>query len=117
MEGGLSFDTILITICIILVTILVLDGQKTKKKIAELKPAPSPLDTSMSRVASEPTKINELSMERIVSESAELGTNVVRVCITGGPCAGKTTSLSRIAERVQEFGWRVFTVPEAATLL
>ena len=42
---------------------------------------------------------------------------VTRVCITGGPCAGKTTSLARIAERVQESGFRVFIVPEAATLL
>lgn len=42
---------------------------------------------------------------------------VTRICITGGPCAGKTTSLTRIQERCVEHGVRVFIVPEAATLL
>lgn len=40
-----------------------------------------------------------------------------RIVLTGGPCAGKTTALARITERVESLGWRVFRVPEAATLL
>jgi predicted ATPase len=43
--------------------------------------------------------------------------NIYRICVTGGPCAGKTTALTRIAERVSEMGFRVFLVPEAATML
>lgn len=42
---------------------------------------------------------------------------VNRICITGGPCAGKTTSLARLSSRLPEMGYKVFTVPEAATLL
>lgn len=40
-----------------------------------------------------------------------------RIVLTGGPCAGKTTAMARITERLESLGWRVFRVPEAATLL
>lgn len=42
---------------------------------------------------------------------------VHRICLTGGPCAGKTTALSVISDRFNSLGYRVFMVPEAATLL
>lgn len=40
-----------------------------------------------------------------------------RIVLTGGPCGGKTTSLARIHERLESFGFRVLLVPEAATML
>lgn len=40
-----------------------------------------------------------------------------KVVLTGGPCAGKTTALARVTERFEGMGWKVFRVPEAATLL
>lgn len=39
-----------------------------------------------------------------------------RIVLTGGPCGGKTTALSRITERLASLGYRVFVVPEMATL-
>jgi hypothetical protein len=42
---------------------------------------------------------------------------VHRIVLTGGPCAGKTTALSHISERLQSLGVKVFIVPEAATIL
>eukprot|EP00741_Cyanophora_paradoxa_P004301 tig00000792_g4175.t1 len=42
---------------------------------------------------------------------------VFRIVLTGGPCAGKTTALASVSERLEELGFRVFLVPEAATLL
>lgn len=42
---------------------------------------------------------------------------VYRVVLTGGPCGGKTTAMGSLTERFQALGWRVFRVPEAATLL
>lgn len=35
----------------------------------------------------------------------------------GGPCSGKTTALTHLADRLSASGFRVFRVPEAATLL
>ncbi|MBI3270960.1 MAG: AAA family ATPase [Planctomycetes bacterium] len=40
-----------------------------------------------------------------------------RICLTGGPCGGKTTSLSQVTERLQALGYRVFVVPEIPTIL
>lgn len=42
---------------------------------------------------------------------------VYRVVLTGGPCAGKTSAMGTLTERFQALGWRVFRVPEAATML
>lgn len=41
--------------------------------------------------------------------------NVPTICLTGGPCAGKTTILSRLQERLDDLGFAVVVVPEVAT--
>ena len=35
----------------------------------------------------------------------------------GGPCGGKTTAQNRLATFFESLGWRVFRVPETATIL
>ncbi|KAI3382968.1 hypothetical protein SNEBB_003130 [Seison nebaliae] len=40
-----------------------------------------------------------------------------KVVLCGGPCAGKTTAQSRLKSFFEEIGWKVFTVPETATIL
>lgn len=40
-----------------------------------------------------------------------------RVVFTGGPCAGKTTSINRMKNFFENIGWKVLTVPETATIL
>jgi predicted ATPase len=42
---------------------------------------------------------------------------VYKVVLTGGPCAGKTTTLSRLGTFFESLGWKVYMVPETATLL
>eukprot|EP01012_Entosiphon_sulcatum_P045747 TRINITY_DN6114_c0_g1_i1.p1 TRINITY_DN6114_c0_g1~~TRINITY_DN6114_c0_g1_i1.p1 ORF type:complete len:542 (-),score=72.65 TRINITY_DN6114_c0_g1_i1:72-1697(-) len=42
--------------------------------------------------------------------------NVWKVALTGGPCAGKSTALSTITKRITTHGFRVYLVPEVATL-
>lgn len=44
-------------------------------------------------------------------------TRIHRVVLTGGPCAGKSTCLNRIKTFFQNIGWKVFCVPETATIL
>jgi len=43
--------------------------------------------------------------------------NITRVVLTGGPCAGKTTILAHVKNHFSKLGYHVFIVPEAATLL
>lgn len=40
----------------------------------------------------------------------------MKICLTGGPCSGKTTALTAVSARLRALGWKVFTVPEVATL-
>ena len=42
---------------------------------------------------------------------------VYRIVLTGGPCGGKSTALSQITDRLRGFGFDVYCVPEAATLV
>lgn len=42
---------------------------------------------------------------------------IYKIVLTGGPCAGKTTALARIREHFSSHGFRIYTVPETATLL
>ena len=43
--------------------------------------------------------------------------NLYRVVLTGGPCAGKTTALPILTKHLEDLGYRVYRVPEAATLI
>lgn len=42
---------------------------------------------------------------------------IKRIVLTGGPCAGKTTALVRIIEHFSSLGYKVFTVPEVPTMV
>eukprot|EP01062_Namystynia_karyoxenos_P058896 TRINITY_DN50352_c0_g1_i1.p1 TRINITY_DN50352_c0_g1~~TRINITY_DN50352_c0_g1_i1.p1 ORF type:complete len:451 (+),score=165.92 TRINITY_DN50352_c0_g1_i1:104-1354(+) len=42
---------------------------------------------------------------------------VYRVCLTGGPCGGKSAALANLRRELEEKGYNVFTVPEAATMI
>lgn len=50
-------------------------------------------------------------------EAREEGHKVWRLVLTGGPCGGKTTAQITLATIFESMGWRVFRVPETATLL
>lgn len=42
---------------------------------------------------------------------------ITRICLTGGPCAGKTTALTELQLMLTQMGFRVLLVPEAATVM
>ncbi|KAI8892428.1 AAA domain-containing protein [Globomyces pollinis-pini] len=39
------------------------------------------------------------------------------VCLTGGPCGGKTSAISIITDLFESLGWTVYRVPETAAIL
>lgn len=41
---------------------------------------------------------------------------IKKIVLTGGPCAGKTTALVKIVEYFSGYGYKVFTIPEVPTL-
>lgn len=42
---------------------------------------------------------------------------IYKVVLTGGPCGGKSTALPELAQQFTKNGFKVFTIPEIATLL
>lgn len=42
---------------------------------------------------------------------------IPKIVLTGGPCAGKTTALNYLSEKLSDYGFSVFHVPEVATMV
>ncbi len=45
-----------------------------------------------------------------------MNSNITRIVLTGGPCAGKTTALVKVIEHFSSLGFKVFTIPEVPTM-
>jgi len=71
------------------------------------------LETKICRLETENQRLQARLQQLDVQEAAP----IYRIVVTGGPCAGKTTATTTLRERLENAGWRVFTVPEAATML
>lgn len=50
-------------------------------------------------------------------EGSAEGKKVYKLVLTGGPCGGKTTGQARLCTFFENLGWKVFRVPETATVL
>jgi len=61
-----------------------------------------------------PSKIIEDHPSTLYSTNPKI---IHRLVLTGGPCGGKTTGQSRLSTFFENLGWKVFRVPETATLL
>lgn len=59
-------------------------------------------------------KDDTLDHSKVLSDSKH---PITRICLTGGPCAGKTTALATLSTVLTQLGFKVLQVPEAATLL
>jgi len=42
---------------------------------------------------------------------------IFKIVLTGGPCGGKSSALTRVVPHLEGLGFRVYLIPEAATLL
>lgn len=65
-------------------------------------------------------KISELyhvSMSELFDAAETKDKRIVRMVLTGGPCAGKSTAISWLMADMQKRGWKVLFAPEVATEL
>ena len=77
-------------------------------------------DSRLHRVDASLTKIGLAKSPRAVgrrNRDKPGETHVVRIALTGGPCAGKSSALKRLTEVATEAGFDVYTAPESATIL
>lgn len=42
---------------------------------------------------------------------------IFKIVLTGGPCAGKTTAITTLADKLRENGFVVYIIPEAASMI
>lgn len=106
------FNTLLNVLSLAIIVYILIDKSKFTRSTPPNLENPKKFKR-IDRFASEETVKTDIK----INMSTPRMRNITKICITGGPCAGKTTSLARIAERIPELGYKVFTVPEAATLL
>eukprot|EP00039_Didymoeca_costata_P029091 m.23251 g.23251 ORF g.23251 m.23251 type:complete len:427 (-) comp7478_c0_seq1:93-1373(-) len=73
--------------------------------------------TSESIVNMSPEAKRVKRLRRRMSEGEEFPPQIFRIVVTGGPCAGKTSGMNRLQTYLEARGFRVFVVPEAATMM
>lgn len=59
----------------------------------------------------------EVSADTLLKKDENGEKRITKIVITGGPCAGKTTALSRIQTAFTDLGYTVIIIPETATEL
>lgn len=60
---------------------------------------------------------SKLRKNSMIINEAGANTQIIKICFTGGPCAGKTTALSEVATMLRDKGYECMIVPEAATTI
>ncbi|XP_064620279.1 TRPL translocation defect protein 14-like isoform X2 [Lineus longissimus] len=60
---------------------------------------------------------NNITVRRMSQETTKNGKKVYKLVLTGGPCGGKTTGQSRLSTFFENLGWKVYRVPECATVI
>ncbi|XP_017837348.1 TRPL translocation defect protein 14 isoform X3 [Drosophila busckii] len=63
-----------------------------------------------------PNALPSLKLNKLGASTAK-EKRVYKIVLTGGPCGGKTTGQSRLCTFFENLGWKVFRVPETATVL
>lgn len=59
-------------------------------------------------IASKNSKIDDnVSLFNDTEQSKKTKYPITRICLTGGPCAGKTTALATISIHLKQIGYRV----------
>jgi len=61
-------------------------------------------------------KIKNIDIE-LMMEEEQKKRKIWKLVLTGGPCGGKTTGQTRLATFFENLGWKVYRVPETATIL
>lgn len=94
-----------------------LNKKRYKKLQNQLKNEANSTVSSTSHIITQMPEPILNAFQKNQQKSENDGYKIHKICITGGPCAGKTTGLAYVAEKLRERDIAVFLVPEAATLI
>ena len=100
-----SFDSLLLTLILGCLVILVFRNKSNKSPLSSPKAEPAENKGNSRIRRRKSTMTDEYSSQ-----------DVFRIVLTGGPCAGKTTGINKLASELSN-SVKVLVVPEASTLL
>ena len=63
------------------------------------------------------TNKNKLRKNSVIENKTGVDTTIIKICFTGGPCAGKTTAITTVANMLRDKGFDAMCAPEAATMI
>ena len=63
------------------------------------------------------SEVFRISIDELMRTMEEQKVQITKIVITGGPCAGKTTAMTKIQEEFEKRGYKVLFIPETATEL
>lgn len=103
-------------------TALGLSQTKLAQKVGVTNKAVSKWETGKSKpttnVLRKLSALFDCSVEDLLTlRETEHSVKITKIVITGGPCAGKTTAMSRIQTAFTQLGYKVLFIPETATEL
>merc|ERR1712130_917390 len=61
-------------------------------------------------------KLKKIDLNAMM-EAEQKKRKIWKLVLTGGPCGGKTTGQARLSTFFENLGWKVYRVPETATVL
>lgn len=61
------------------------------------------------------SKIFNVTLDELVSKTPSKDLIIKKICLTGGPCSGKTTAISWIQTEFRKKGWTTLFIGESAT--
>ena len=56
-------------------------------------------------------------LDEYFTQAEQKKRKIWKLVLTGGPCGGKTTGQARLSTFFENLGWKVYRVPETATVL
>ncbi|XP_023036923.1 TRPL translocation defect protein 14 isoform X1 [Drosophila willistoni] len=75
------------------------------------------VDQNNKSTSPKPNAMPSLKIAKMMPNNSNKEKRVYKIVLTGGPCGGKTTGQSRLCTFFENLGWKVFRVPETATVL
>ena len=57
------------------------------------------------------------TLHEYLTQAEQKKRKIWKLVLTGGPCGGKTTGQARLSTFFENLGWKVYRVPETATVL
>ncbi|KAJ3312486.1 hypothetical protein HDV04_003086 [Boothiomyces sp. JEL0838] len=88
---------------------------QVEEDLEYLKEQITTMEVNMARVYNDDVRQRKVQKNMQVVSQTPAPFKVI--CLTGGPCGGKTSSVSILSDLFESLGWRVYRVPETATIL